>query len=118
MKYIKTYEANSNFKECYWYIPYQELNLLTMAMKKLPIPNYVKNNMIKVISEDYDKADFKMGAFIAVVNLKLPLIDAWTYLYCTDKQIVKYGKELYGDYEFKGNIELEPWEIDADKYNL
>jgi len=117
MKYIKTYEKNK--KKQFWFIPYINSKLIQLALTKLletnPNLNITKKEIIK-ISKSLS-SDTKIGILISTASLfEDSSYEIW---YGTTEEELKIGMELFSKYaEYQGEITLEDWEIDANKYNL
>ena len=116
MKYIKTYEAKNFRIEKSWLesVPYWRVNTkqpaYSIALKKLGMTP----NDISEWSDMFKDEDFR--------NKHEKWIK-WIYLYLnTTNNGIPYwywSEQDDGDPAFfQGDIKVEDWEIDADKYNL
>lgn len=113
MRYLKSYTSDLiNNGDHFWYIPYGDLNLIIICLKKL---NFTKDS-IKAAKRIFESDSHLWKA----LGIYITGGENWTYYRCDSFKDISNGKRtLKGKgLIYKGKISLDPVEIAADKYNL
>ena len=122
--YIKTHESYSieTDKGYFYFIPYDNTDLILLAIDKIDTSQenkeIIKN---KLKSIDYSKL---LGVYVGFTeNVNATYTKEEDYYTCYGKHDIEDGYREYindpnTNYEYRGEIKLEPYEIDSFKYNI
>lgn len=104
MKHLKNY----NFIPYYCMIPSDNINYIKIAINKLNILDNIKKEIISIIITVNKNNKYKF-LYIAMYNeIK------WGYYTSNIKRTIF----SYKGFKYIGEIIVEPWELEANKYNL
>jgi len=127
MKYIETYEKY--FPDLYdgefYYIPYNKLNLIFIAIDKINTTEENKSIIKRGIQQvNVDQIKKIIGVFVGFTdNINALYTKEQDFYICMDENDKQEGFQDYTNdknikYKYKGEIKLEGYEIAANKYNL
>ena len=117
MKYIKTYEKiDSNI---YYFIPYVDKALIIMAIKKLKTTDRTKDKILNAgFFSEIKKDTFIRDGIGLFIRIKSN--GDFSYWPCDKNNTKTKAIDHYNSsgFVYGGKVELEDWEIAANKYNL
>jgi len=113
MKYIKLFEMEKDEADFYYHVPYNNLTLIEIVLEKLKVYNVDK--MITEIRDNYK--EFKSLYLFIYLDNEWKRAQFWVIRDNKDDYLANsYADENHIYY--KGEYELEPYEVSAVKYNI
>ena len=103
----------------FFYIPYSDMNLIEVAIDKLKLGPKLKNNILLGLKDKPKTATILLAFSKSVINRSGNESD-WGYWSCDSDKRRSEGEHFFMSWHmtYMGEILLEPYEIEANKYNL
>jgi hypothetical protein len=125
MRYLKLFES-LDIEPGYYRIPYGNIldyNLIKISVNKIPVSLTIKNKILEILKEQLNKTVYACIYLIFKKEIDKSAKEDWGFW---GIHVVNGEGDLNGlkdfvkhhNIPFKSDIILEPYEIEADKYNL